>query len=283
MSPLTKLFVVLLVILALVTTSATVVFVTQTQDYNAAAQAARDQLAAARNELQQAQSAAAAERENASRTIRETQAQVEQMRQATNQVQSRVNDLAAQNATLVSQNALASADLARVTAALTSAQDQLGKQAEQIAQLRQANDDRLRQNVELNTAVTALSSENEVLNRELRFANEQLQEAKTTVDRQSSIIREAGINPKMAVAAPGPINGVVRARRDIAGIPYATISVGSNDGVAKGMKFNIINRQTGDFLGILTVDAVEQTEATGRLEGPRLKDVRAGTEVRTQL
>ena len=130
-----------------------------------------------------------------------------------------------------------------------------------------------------------------MLERERRYLAEQLTDAKGTVDRQSSMLREAGINPMMASAQGGaaarlgapPINGVIRARREIAGVPYATISVGGNDGVAKGMEFKIIDRTSGNFLGILTVDSVESTEATGRLAGPKLTDVRPGVEVRTQI
>ena len=35
--------------------------------------------------------------------------------------------------------------------------------------------------------------------------------------------------------------------------------------------------------GYLTVDRVEDREATGRLEGPRIDDMKPGNEVRTQL
>ncbi len=52
---------------------------------------------------------------------------------------------------------------------------------------------------------------------------------------------------------------------------------------ATGMRFNVIDPQRGDFLGYLTVDRVEDREATGRLQGPRLGEIRAGNEVRTQL
>jgi hypothetical protein len=83
------------------------------------------------------------------------------------------------------------------------------------------------------------------------------------------------------VSAP-PINGVVRNRRTIAGQEYATISVGSADDVAKGMQFKVVDRNTGDFLGTLTVEAVEPNEASGRLTGPKIADIRPGVEVRTQ-
>jgi hypothetical protein len=284
-SPLTKLFVVLLVILSLLTTSATVVFVTQTQDFKRTLTTTKESLEGARIERDAALAAAAAERDAAQRAIRETQAQAEQMRQSQNALESRMAETALKNAELSRESGMKSADLTRVTAALMSAQDSGAKKDELIVQLRQTNDDRLKQNVELNTAVTELTDKLQVTERERKYLSEQLAEAKTTADRQGAMLREAGINPVMARADAGapPIKGVIRARRDIAGIPYATISVGSNDGVARGMKFNIVDRNSGNFLGILTVDSVEQTEATGRLEGPRLAEIRAGVDVRTQL
>jgi len=281
------LFVVLLVILSLVTTAATVVFVNTVQNTNKMLADAKTEAAAARAAASEAEQAAGSAREEAQSQIRGAQNQIEQFRQSSNQLQSRINEVAASNADLSSRMSLQSADLARVTEALKSAQDTNAHQAEQITQLRTTGDERLKQNVELNTRVTELTDQNQVLSRELRFANEQLTEAKTTVDKQGAMLKDAGINPKMASAGTGagapPINGVIRARRDIAGIPYAVISVGSNDGVAKGMEFKIINRANGQFLGVLTVDSVEPTEATGRLAGPNLNTVRPGVEVRTQL
>ena len=287
MSPLTKLFVVLLVILSLLTTAATVVFVNQTQNSAKMLADAKAEAAAARSAASEAEAAAGAQRDQAQEAIRNSQNQIEQFRQSANQLQMRINELAAQNADATTKVTLSSADQARLTEALKSAQETNAHQAEQITQLRTTNDERLKQNVELNTRVTELTDRSQVLERELRFANEQLAEAKTTADRQGAMLRDAGINPKMASAGTGagapPINGVIRARRDIAGIPYAVISVGSNDGVAKGMEFKIVNRATGQFLGVLTVDSVEATEATGRLSGPKLPEVRPGVEVRTQL
>jgi hypothetical protein len=68
-------------------------------------------------------------------------------------------------------------------------------------------------------------------------------------------------------------------------VPYATISVGSQDGVTQDMVFNVIERGgKGRFLGYLRVDRVEPNEAVGRLEGPAVNDIQANeSEVRTQL
>jgi hypothetical protein len=82
------------------------------------------------------------------------------------------------------------------------------------------------------------------------------------------------------------INGVIRGVQNINGIEYATVSVGSADGVSKGMQFNVINRDKGEWLGTLTVDRVDQNEAVGRLnlKGAVLGEIQPNhTEVRTQL
>ena len=49
------------------------------------------------------------------------------------------------------------------------------------------------------------------------------------------------------------------------------------------MRFQVINARSGEFFGVLTIDTVRQNEAIGRLEGPRVAEVRPGLEVRTQL
>ena len=69
---------------------------------------------------------------------------------------------------------------------------------------------------------------------------------------------------------------------NISNIPYATISVGTADRVAKGMTFTLIDSQ-GNFLGYLIVDTVDTNESAGRLTGPRVADVKPGTDARTQL
>jgi hypothetical protein len=156
-----------------------------------------------------------------------------------------------------------------------------------VAELRQVADQRQSQNVQLNTALTDLQNRLDVTERERRFLAEQLAEAQQQVDRQAAALRDAGIAPAQVAAAgvrggAPPIQGVIRATRTIAGVPYATISVGSNDNVVRGMEFRVI-APNGDFLGTLVIDSVEQTEAVGRLMGPRVADVGPGSQVRTQL
>ena len=85
------------------------------------------------------------------------------------------------------------------------------------------------------------------------------------------------MNPTPTIA----LDGVVRDKTVIGGVPYATISIGSADQVQKNMQFKVVDHDR--FLGYLTVDTVEPHEATGRLEGPHVNDIKSGVEVKTQL
>jgi hypothetical protein len=48
------------------------------------------------------------------------------------------------------------------------------------------------------------------------------------------------------------------------------------------MEFRVVDPRSGDFLGVLTVESVELNEATGRLEGPKVAQIRQGNEVKSQ-
>lgn len=288
MSPLTKLFVVLLVVCSMLLTAGTVVFVSQVENHKAAADAAKqkladEQAASARavNEAQQARQLA----EDA-RTAAMAQAQTAQTALAG--AQAMIAERDAQVAKLSTQLALQSADLNRLTEALKASEDQKSRQTQQLADLRKQFDERVAQNSQLNSAVSDLTNRLDVTERERRFLAEQVTELQGQNAKLGGILKDNNINPNDVVAgglrrgAP-PINGVIREVRNIAGIDYATISVGSADSVTKGMEFKVINRNSGEFLGTLTVDTVEPNESTGRLAGPKIAEIRPGTEVRTQL
>jgi hypothetical protein len=115
---------------------------------------------------------------------------------------------------------------------------------------------------------------------------EQLAEARNRAEQMGAQLKGVGLSTEQLAAAgtrvAPQVSGQVREVRPIAGIPYATISIGSNDGVRRGMEFRVVNPQTGDFLGMLTVESVELNESTGRLSGPKVAQIRQGNEVRSQ-
>jgi hypothetical protein len=293
LSPLTKLFVGLLVVLSLLLTAATVTFVNTLDNQKLRADQARQQFEneKARSDaaLAQAQSDAAQKDE----AVRMAQAQVEQLKQAAISSNQLIADRDTQLAKANSINAIQAADVTRLSEALKASEDTKSKLQEQVAGLRTAHDQELQQAAQSSQQISDLTNRLEVTERERRYATEQLEEARGQSAKLSSAVQEMGRNPRDILASMGTgpgavssaaqrINGVVRDVRTIANLPYATISVGSADGVSKGMVFNVVDRQ-GSFLGKVTIDTVELNEATGRITGPKLDQVVKGVEVKTQL
>jgi hypothetical protein len=285
-SPLTKLFVVLLVILSIAFVSGTIVALNQVDANKLAVDTLSQQLRDANTKVGTLTEAVEAQRQIALATATQASSQKDAMQQAANALQMQINDAKAQVADVSSKMAIQSSDLTRLTEALKSSEATKSAYADQIAELRKANDTYLQQNGELNSSVTDLTNKLDVTERERKYLAEQLAQAKDTSDKLSKALNDAGIKVDLADAgvrggAP-KIDAIIRDTRQIAGIPYATISVGANAQVTKGMEFSLVS-SNGDFLGTLTVDSVEPDEATGRLSGPKVDQVQAGVEAKTQL
>ncbi|HRK31326.1 MAG TPA: hypothetical protein PLD59_09630 [Tepidisphaeraceae bacterium] len=290
MSPLTKIFVVLLVVLSIVSSAAFVTYVNTVEDARKAAETANQALALKNQEAENYKAAAEDATRAATENFKTATAQIEQMKQARDAANKFVADRDAELAKAQSQLALQSADLSRLTEALKSSEDTKSKLQDMAASLRTTNDTMTKQNAEQSMTISDLTNKLEVTERERRFLAEQFAEAQNQSGKLGKALKDMGGNVASILETPTglaggapPINGVVRATRTIAGIPYATISVGSADSVMRGMEFKVVDRDSGKFLGVLTVDSVEPNEATGRLDGPAIADVRAGVEVRTQL
>jgi hypothetical protein len=293
LSPLTKVFVLLLVVLSLLLTAATVTFVNTLDNQRKIADQARlkTENAMAKAESDAATAAAlAAQAQDAERIAQNT---IDQLKQQANTFQKDIADRDVQLAQAKSQVAIQSADVTRLSEALKSSEDTKSRLQEMVASLRQSNDQSIQQAAQSSQQISDLTNRLEVTERERRFATEQLEELRGQSQKLSAAIQEMGRNPNEILAsvavggrAGAPkINGVVREIRTIAGLPYASISVGSVDNVAKGMEFNIVDRKTGTFLGKLTIDTVELNESSGRITGPndKLAQIKPGVEVKTQL
>ncbi len=286
MSPLTKLFVVLLVILSIAFVSGTIVALSQVDVNQAAIDQLHKQLNDSKTQIANLTEEAAAQHANALATEADCAVRIKDRDAKNDSLSTELGAAKAEVADASSKMAVQSSDLTRLTEALKTSEDTKSKYADQIADLRKSNDTYLLQNGELNTTVTDLTNRLDVTERERKYLAEQLTEAKTNSDKLSKALSDAGITVDLASAgtrggAP-KIDAVIRDTRQIAGIPYATISVGANAQVTKGMEFSLVSN-SGDFLGILTVDSVEPDEATGRLSGPKVDQVQAGVEAKTQL
>jgi len=286
LSPVTKLFVVLNVLLEMLVVAGVVVYANTIPNLN-------DQVTDLKNAKQSADlrtSAAEQGRESdhaaSAASIQQLQSQLDQQKQANLQLQANISDLSAQKAQNAQQYTLLSAEGLSLGEALKASTATQNRYSQEIADLRQSNDDKLTQNAQLNTTVTDLSNKLDVTERERQFLSEQLTEAKGRLDKQSSLLRDNNIadtsEPAGLKAGAPPISGVIRDFRRIHDIPYATVSVGANESVVKGMEFNLVD-DSGHFLGKLTIDSVEQDEATGRVAGPNVDLIRPGVIAKTQL
>jgi len=195
-----------------------------------------------------------------------------------------IQDANAQSAQAQKESQIKDATIAGTADALKSAQEENKGLQSLTADLRTKTDDLLRQNGELNIRLTDLDNRNRVLARSDEFDRERISELETQVKTiQQHGATPAGAGATAAPTPPGPINAVVRAVDIIGGKKWATINVGSADNVQKGMKFNIVNSQSGEFLGFLTVERVEVNEAIGQVEGAKIDKIQQGVEAKTQL
>lgn len=288
MSPLTKIFVVLLVVLSLVLSAATVTFV-NTVDANAKALAdARIRLDAATSEKNEAYAsrdaaiasyeARLAEAANQARALSDTIASLERT------IASKDADLAQARLDLT----LARTDVNKLSTAAAAAVAMSEELRQITADLRSANDALRKENGELNVALTEKINELDVTETARRVLAEQLAEARRSNERFASALKDRGVDPAnltaTGVAAGAPrIDGIIRSKLTIANIPHATISLGAEDGVKEGMEFNILDATNNRFLGKLTIVRVEVGAAVGRLTGPSLDAIAPGDVVRTQL
>ena len=296
MSALTKLFVVLLVVCSLLLSASVTVFVNRVEDFKTEAKssaaklalkdkAASDlstQLGLARSSLTSANEAANTRIANLNKQIDTLQA-----------------DIASKNVDLAkaeNDKAVTPAQLTGVTGAIKASQEENKTLQGMLAESRQKLDQYIVQARDLNIGVSELTARVDALDKQRKYLEEQVEQSKKQIGQMNGLLNTAGIKynaedgtgelastGKPIVANPGPINGIVTNTEVIGGVRYATISLGSSDNVSKGMKFYVVNRGTGEFLGTLIVDNVQPNEAIGQLDGPKTQQVQKGTEVKTQL
>jgi chromosome segregation ATPase len=287
LSPLTKLFVVLQVILSIALTAAVVVYVSREDAQLANLKAAQTTALAAQSERDAAVAAMNAATSNANAVQERSNAQATQFNSNITAAQQQLADLNVQLAKANTSNATQALQITQLTEGLKAATDTTANLNTTVAQLRTSSDEAVKRAAEASQRINELDNTLQVTEAERRNLAEQLAEATQNNQRLSRALQDRGGNVNEVLAgrveprtAGVAINGVIREKRDIAGVPYATISVGSADDVQRGMQFKVI--QGDKFLGTLTVDSVEQQEATGRLQGPAVADIVPGVQVRTQ-
>lgn len=289
MSPLTKLFVVLLVLVSVALSAGTITFVNKLDPLQKELAGLRTEVAAKTALVEKANVLAASAQQSIDDKAKDFANEAAAIKSEQNTLRQTIVDRDAQIAKLNGTIAqLTSANSSNSTA-LTASEASKTLLQEQVTGLRKDADERLRQVADLNQQLNRTTSTLEQTERARRAAVEQVTAANTKIQQQSGLIRDlGGSESQLASAGTGAgapaINGVIRSRTSIAGKNYATISLGSQDLVTKGMKFKILDTN-GNFLGELTVEVVEANEAIGQInaEPQTLARIAAGNVVRTQI
>ncbi len=285
MSALTKLFVVLLVVTSLLLTAATVVFVNRTDNYrkwaeNAMEETRREQRRA--NVAELAQKASETREQDAKRDgedrAKALLTDITKLKTDIGQRDQMINVLENEKLGLVASIQIKD----RTVEALRA---DLGIAEKKTKDLMDENNKRMMERFDLNAAVADATKKIEALDKERRWLTEQLTQVKADYAQLLADAADRGVVPTRAAVARNrgvEVKGVIREARTLNnGLVYATISVGAADKVKKGMQFTVYD-ETG-FMGILTVETVDQNSAFGRCEGPRVKQIKPDNQVQTQM
>ena len=288
MSAHTKVFVLLLVILSLLLTAGTVVYVNRTDHFTQIKKQQDANILAANEKANANEQEASLLREQ----LNTMSAQVQNLRnlsdQTINQLRGAVAERDASVAQLNSNLLQATAGQKSSSDALVVAQKVLGTQNDQLTELRKENLDLAKRNSDDSLALSDLTNKYETVRAQWRDSNEQNTQLQNENKNLHETLHKAGIAENSAPDINREplvnVHGMVRSKQTIGGVAMATVDVGSSDQITKGMQLKLIDPNSQDpFLGYLIVDRVEPNQAIGHLSGPRVNEVRPGVEVRTQL
>jgi chromosome segregation ATPase len=280
LSPLTKLFVSLMIVCSLLLTGGVVVFVNAVQDYKLDSQTKDNLIKQREAERDSANFLAQTSQDNLVKTTRELNIQINDLKAAGDKAdQAKATADAASNALKVA-NATLTADNSSLTNTLAALIANLGDIQKRYDAILAECDKLQSRNTELATSNTDYQKRLEELRKNHDFLSEQLIQAKADLDRYERLLAGSGVKPEQITLKPVPgLNGVVRSIKTQDNVVFATISLGSADRVDKGMRFIVINPNTNSFLANFTIQAVDPTESFGRLDGPAVGDVRPGSVV----
>jgi len=293
-SALTKTFVLLHVVMSMLLAAGLIVFVNRVDDYQAATKQRDAELRMAQGREREANAELQVVKSTMANVQQTSQARIQQIQAEMAQRDQAILDLRGQLAEAQAQTAAAQAALTSNTEALKVAQQNQGTLQGQLAQLRTTHDKLMQQFTEANLSINDISARLNQTERRRRDLEEQVAAQgeqlenrganKARTDAGGTAPGEARVAGSSGLRNSVNVNGVVREKRLIAGVPYATISIGSADAVQRGMRLRVLGGRNGqEFLGYVDVTQVEPDEAIGRLTGPRINEGTTNSQVVSQL
>ena len=289
MSPLTRIFVVLLIVTSLLLSAASLTFLYTTPDYAGQVETLEAQVAAGQSAVARAQSEGNSAASAARAELETVQAALAEARARTTQLQGEIAAAQAEVAQAELENSQVQAANTVAMTAVTQSQATTQQLREQLASLRDTYEQTVDRQAETSSKLAETQNLLAYASRALRTEQERNVELLSQNDTAKRLLADAGIDlgdfdPQRASAiSPPPINGVIEATEVLDGVKYATVSVGTEDDVVRGMQFIVLDGRSGDFLGFVNIEDVDDQTAFGRLEGNRLPEIDADDLVRTQL
>ena len=287
MSPLTKIAIVLHVIMSLILAAGLIVFVNRTENFHKTNDDQKTQLSRATAELNAAKVDAVTKQNFADAARQARDAAIADGQKTAANLQEQIAALKGQLTEAQSNAKMQQVTQDNLTAALNASEAARTAQSTILDSTRKDNNDLTTKYSQSQLAISDLTNKLEVATRTLTNTMETVAELTSAKEDDEKRLKDAGIaltGPAGIQGGAPPINAVVRNTRQINGIPYATISVGSDAQVKQGMKFSVIDTSgKGTFLGELTIEQVDEKESTGKLEGPKISEVHVGTQVSTSL
>jgi DNA repair exonuclease SbcCD ATPase subunit len=286
LSALTKLFVVLLIICSLLLAAGVVVFVNNTQHYRTTGEAAQGRIDLLTTQLTAANFDANNARALATKSAEDALTLAGKLREEINTHKKAADDRAAEIAKNEAQIAVLSATLNEANAALKVAGTNLASLQTQYNALIKDNDKTRVENAELVGANTDLQKRVEEAQRELDYQLERVQQLTSELGNARQLLSENRIatnaTPRRP-ASPGRIDGLIKGIKEIEGVRYGTINLGSADKIQRGTELNIIDRASNTYLGKITIETVDQNESFGRIEGRQAAQIREGHNVVSEI
>jgi hypothetical protein len=291
LSALTKVFVILLVITSMLTTAGFVVFVNNYQPLATQLSAAQSQVTAANARLAAAlQDKISAESLRDQVTASATQSGTD-WSAFLNEALRQKEELTVTNAKLKSDNNQLGEQITQLTTGSNIGSSTVATLQGEVTDLRKENDKLVTDNDASSRTMADQLAQLETLNRENESRGEKLQSTQRDKELLAAALKQAGRDPDAILkgqTSGGPIvdiTGQVREKSVIKGTTYVTINVGTSDGVAKGVVFNIIDGRSKALLAVAKVMNTDTNSCTASLEGDadKIAKVQAGNDAKTNV
>lgn len=294
MSPLTKVFVMLLVVCSLLNAAAIVVYVNKSQ----ATDEQYTELSAKNRALMQDKQQAIADAATARAQLLAQQQVAASEAAAKQAALDKGNaDIAAKDADnkqLLRNFQAQEANLQGLNAQLAIALETNKQQTQTVNDLRDYSSKLVQGQAENDAAVARQRQLAETYGRQVEYLTEQQKKSQDLIKAYSAVIQENHLTLPQQTSSAGsvsftgnPISGTVQDKQVINGVTYVNISVGSADSVQTGMEFRVVDAsaQPPQFLGIVTITRTEPNSAIGRLqaEAPSVARVSKGDEVTSDV